>query len=656
MRKTILIVLMALVLVIPAYAAGVDAATDQPIQQEQEPVVVATLDELQAAIDAAEDGDTIAISSKIEIRENCSVGVEDKVITVVPDSSLTDNALFYVVPYDIENVVFENIVMDGNEIDNLSAIDFGIYKPSVENGTITISNVTFQHFNCNYSVLTLHWLNAIIQDCVFTYNTTGRSCMEISINASATVTNTTFIDNYASSNGSGIGIRCNGNAIIDGCTIKDNKTLENSFGRSGGGIYIDSGKTVEIRNTIITGKSADVGGGILNDGKLKMIDTIIYGNQASGCADDIRSFQNSSLSVQYSVGMKETYSIIDLDDEPVGFYSDYDYNRFDKETHIEFLGETLELENILPNNSLFGAKFIFASELPEPPTEPPQPPQEGDQTGDDDNATGGEQPSQEPTQPPQGGSGDNPADTPSQPPEQPTGPPKDDTPDNPVDTTPDTPQPPQKPSGGGNSGDDDITPPIDYRPSQRPTKPTEDDKPQEQPDIPTTAKPQLACNGAVIDTSRTVVLLGYGDGLLHEGDSLTRAQLATIIYRLLDDESIAQYSNEGLAFSDVATDAWYAPYVNVIQAAGIVNGVGGGRYDPNGKVTWAQIVTILTRFVESQEYALQNIQYEGWAQRAIETAVANGWIKDSAEFDPNTVIGRGALVQLVNGILEQYRN
>ena len=47
---------------------------------------------------------------------------------------------------------------------------------------------------------------------------------------------------------------------------------------------------------------------------------------------------------------------------------------------------------------------------------------------------------------------------------------------------------------------------------------------------------------------------------------------------------------------------------------------------------------------------------KGWAQRAIETAVANGWIKDSAEFDPNTVIGRGALVQLVNGILEQYRN
>ena len=47
----------------------------------------------------------------------------------------------------------------------------------------------------------------------------------------------------------------------------------------------------------------------------------------------------------------------------------------------------------------------------------------------------------------------------------------------------------------------------------------------------------------MIDTTRTVVLLGYGDGLLHEDDPLTRAQLATIVFRLLDDASIARYSN-----------------------------------------------------------------------------------------------------------------
>ena len=297
-------------------------------------------------------------------------------------------------------------------------------------------------------------------------------------------------------------------------------------------------------------------------------------------------------------------------------------------------------------------------ESEEPGTDPEQPtnPDVDDPNNTDDpgnNPDNGDQDiPQEPTQPPQDGSGDDPADTPSQPPEQPTEPPKDDTTDNTADTTPNTPQPPQKPSDGGNGIDDDYTPPIDYRPSQRPTKPTEDNKPQDQP---TPAKPQLACNGAVIDASRTVVLLGYGDGLLHEDDLLTRAQLATVIFRLLDDESIAKYSNTELAFTDVVADAWYAPYVNVIQAAGIVNGVGNGRYDPNGKVTWSQILAILSRFVEQKEYTLQHIQYSGWAEQAIQTAVANGWIEDRADFKPDAVISRGELVQLINDVLALYR-
>ena len=218
-------------------------------------------------------------------------------------------------------------------------------------------------------------------------------------------------------------------------------------------------------------------------------------------------------------------------------------------------------------------------------------------------------------------------------------------------------QQPQEPADGGN----DYTPPVDYRPSQRPTrpststKPTGDSKPQTQPDTPAPAKPQLACNGAVIDTSRTVVLLGYGDGLLHENDPLTRAQLATIIYRILDDDSIAKFSNAQVAFTDVAADAWYAPYVRVIQASRIANGVGGGKYDPNGKVTWTQILAILSRFVEQKEYTLQHIQYSGWAQGAIETAVALGWIEDNANFIPDAVIGRGELAQLINDVLALYR-
>ena len=72
-------------------------------------------------------------------------------------------------------------------------------------------------------------------------------------------------------------------------------------------------------------------------------------------------------------------------------------------------------------------------------------------------------------------------------------------------------------------------------------------------------------------------------------------------------------------------------------------------------MTWAQVVMVLSRFVEPQEYALQHIQYDGWAQEAIQTAVALNWIEDRADFTPDAVISRGELVQLVNSVLELYR-
>ena len=104
-----------------------------------------------------------------------------------------------------------------------------------------------------------------------------------------------------------------------------------------------------------------------------------------------------------------------------------------------------------------------------------------------------------------------------------------------------------------------------------------------------------------------------------------------------------------------AAEAWYAPYVSVIQAAGIVNGVGDGKNDPNDTVTWAQIITILTRFVELQKCTLQHIQYGGWAVQAIQTAVARGGIEDRADFAPDASISRGQLEQLINNVLALYR-
>ncbi len=182
--------------------------------------------------------------------------------------------------------------------------------------------------------------------------------------------------------------------------------------------------------------------------------------------------------------------------------------------------------------------------------------------------------------------------------------------------------------------------------------------PNPEPEDPVEPEPTptLVCGEAAIDVSRSIILLGYGDGDLHEEDRLTRAQLATIVCRLLDDESIEKLSTDNAQhFADVTANLWCYESVQIIAKAGIVCGVGGGNYDPNGTVTWAQVLTVLSRFVPVQDYTLQYITYDGWALSAVQTAASLGWIDDSAEFNPNAIISRGALAQLVNGILAEYR-
>ena len=209
------------------------------------------------------------------------------------------------------------------------------------------------------------------------------------------------------------------------------------------------------------------------------------------------------------------------------------------------------------------------------------------------------------------------------------------------------PAPAPEPTPTPDNDDDDDTPPVS-RPS-RPSRPAVS-KPK-----PTAPAPALVCGNAVIDLSRSVVLQGYGDGLLHLEDSLTRAQMATILYRLLDEKSIAEYEAAEAVFTDVPADMWCSRYVSTIAKAGIVAGVGNGCFYPNDKLTWAQILTVLSRFTEPKACALQHIQYDGWAVEAVQTAVALGWIEDSADFAPNAIISRGDFMQLVNGVLTLYR-
>lgn len=85
---------------------------------------------------------------------------------------------------------------------------------------------------------------------------------------------------------------------------------------------------------------------------------------------------------------------------------------------------------------------------------------------------------------------------------------------------------------------------------------------------------------------------GMSDTTFAPNARLTRAMIVMILYRLEGEPAAAAES----AFTDVRSGAWYAGAIGWAAGSGIVNGVGGGRFDPNGLATREQTAAILYRY------------------------------------------------------------
>lgn len=573
MLSLLLVFALVLSMVTSAFAADDTEGGEQPQESEQQTTVtVGTLDELQAAIAAAEDGDTIAISAEITL-DGVALGT-DKDITITRADTYASGALFR---------MKNGAVLSGFTIEN-NKYSATITCEASPEAQIEINNCQFVGDSENTKSFVdffsgLSTTVASISNCSF--DGAIGSAVFSKTRVQLTIMDSTFSHNHSDTQGGAI--RSEGTLILQGCTI--------------------------------SGNSAASGGGVYCSGELTITDCQFSGNQIQNekFGTDILSFG--------------TLNITDDPQDGEGYYE-------------ESTGAKVELPLA---DYASTAKLIYLTD--EQAAEYFAPEESDDPDNTEDNEQNGGEDNSNPDEPNEG-EPENPAETPSEPPEQPDNGDDGDSPAEPEEP-PTTPEEPQDKPDDSNDDNDDYEPPV-YRPV-RPTKPVE---PEPQPE----PAPTLICNGAVIDTSRSVVLLGYGDGSLHENDPLTRAQLATIVYRLLDDDSIAMYDTDGAAqFEDVTPDTWYYRYVQTINRAGIVLGVGEGNYAPDGLVTWAQTITILSRFVEPQDYELQYIQYDSWAVDAVQTAVALGWITDSADFNPDAIISRGQLVDLVNSVLEMYR-
>ena len=152
-------------------------------------------------------------------------------------------------------------------------------------------------------------------------------------------------------------------------------------------------------------------------------------------------------------------------------------------------------------------------------------------------------------------------------------------------------------------------------------------------------------------------IVGYPDKTVRPQNGITRAEVATIFFRLLTDETRDANSTKSNSYSDVAAGAWYNHAVSTLSAMGIVKGDNDGKFNPNAPITRAEFAAIAARFDDKANTTTADFSdiASHWAKNEISAASNNGWINGYPDgtFRPDNKITRAEAMTLVNRVLKR---
>lgn len=151
-------------------------------------------------------------------------------------------------------------------------------------------------------------------------------------------------------------------------------------------------------------------------------------------------------------------------------------------------------------------------------------------------------------------------------------------------------------------------------------------------------------------------IIGTPEGLSLPTANVTRAEVATIFFRLMTDDARAKFDSLDNNFSDVAKGKWYNRAISTLANAGIIKGDPAGTYRPGDPITRAEMAAIIARFGDFKEGGKTFNDISGhWAQKYIELAASNGWINGNPDgtFKPNNKITRAETVAMINRVLDR---
>ena len=151
------------------------------------------------------------------------------------------------------------------------------------------------------------------------------------------------------------------------------------------------------------------------------------------------------------------------------------------------------------------------------------------------------------------------------------------------------------------------------------------------------------------------VLKGMGDDVYAPQGTLTRAQLATMIYRIttgdVEDEYTANFAGGAAdTFTDTPATAWYAGYVAYSADAGFLKGMGDGTYAPNSALTGYQALAALLRGLGYNE-AGHNFCGADWTVQVAKVAKTNGILEGITGVALDKAITREVAAQMIYNAL-----
>lgn len=172
------------------------------------------------------------------------------------------------------------------------------------------------------------------------------------------------------------------------------------------------------------------------------------------------------------------------------------------------------------------------------------------------------------------------------------------------------------------------------------------------PDEPEVYRP----NGLVLD-EHFAYLIGNDDGLIRPEANITRAEVATIFFRLLTDETRESFWSDTNSYTDVAAGSWYNNAVSTLSAMGVLGGYEDGSFRPNASITRAEFAKIAVSFFELEGLDCENpfldVAPGAWYAESVAAAAEIGLIEgyEGGLFRPDAPITRAEACTIVNRTL-----